>query len=140
MKRRAIMILLAAVATCVVGQSALAQGTATPPATTPATTQSPDYVQGKPEEGPLTAPAPALPRQARWARVEITYRAAEVRHPALYGDSRQEKVRHNDAAHRGPLGLAAAMAYEYVQFPAQLILSPVLVALKPPWTMETGTP
>jgi hypothetical protein len=136
MKRHAMTVVAAVLMTAFLAAATFAQEAKPGPAAPAATKQV------APAPSPATAPtaAPTLPRQARWARVDITYRPADVRHPALYCDSVQEKLRHEDAAHRGPLGLAFAWAYECIQFPAQLIATPVLVVIKPPWTLETGRP
>lgn len=136
MKRLAMTVVAAVLMSVLLAAATFAQEAQPAPATPAATKE----VAPAPSAESATTATPTLPRQARWARVDITYRSADVRHPALYGDSVQEKLRHDDAAHRGPLGLALAWAYECVQFPAQLIATPLLVAIKPPWTMETGRP
>ena len=81
-----------------------------------------------------------VPRAERWGATEASYLLANTRHPALYYDSVQEKVKHDDAKMRGLVGTAVSAFYELVQFPVQLGLTPVLMAVKPPWTMERGEP
>ena len=87
-----------------------------------------------------TAGAPELPRYLRWRRMEANYLRANVRHPALYYDSPQEKLKHDDAAADSVPGAAAAVLYEIVQFPIQLAATPILWVLKPPWTFESTVP
>ena len=85
-------------------------------------------------------PPPALPRRLRWQRMQVAYVAANVRHPALYGDNPAEKVTFDDAA-IDHCGKTLALAFcEYVHFGATLAASPVLAAMKPPWTCESVEP
>ena len=90
---------------------------------------------GESAAGAETAPKP-LPRHVRWKRMDVHYLRANVRHPALYWDSVQEKVRHNDRPWRSPHGAAVSCMVEIIQFPVQLGLTPVLMVIKPPWTIE----
>jgi len=83
---------------------------------------------------------PPLPRNVRWKRMDVNYLRANVRHPALYWDSVQEKVRHDDRPSRTLPGAAASCMYEIIQFPVQLGLTPVLMTIKPPWTVEASEP
>ena len=79
-----------------------------------------------------------LPRRLRWQAMEVRYRRADVRHPALYYDSVQEKMKHDDARADNVLGAAAACLFEIVQFPVQLAMTPALMVVKPPWTIESA--
>ena len=72
--------------------------------------------------------------------MDVKYLRANVRHPALYWDSVQEKVRHNDRPWRWPPCAAVSCMYEIIQFPVQLGLTPVLMVIKPPWTREASDP
>ena len=72
--------------------------------------------------------------------MEVSYLRADIRHPALYYDSVQEKVRHNDRPWRSLPGAAVSCMYEIIQFPAQLGLTPVLMVIKPPWIREASEP
>ena len=94
-------------------------------------------------EGPAAgaeANEQVLPRNVRWKRMDVHYLRANVRHPALYWDSVQEKVKHNDRPCRSLHGAAASCMYEIIQFPVQLGLTPVLMTIKPPWTVESSEP
>jgi hypothetical protein len=133
MRTASVILLVALIASCVAASPARAQDAAAPG-------DKPAAEGAAVADAPKTSAAPALPRRARWQRMEVAYLAANVRHPALYGDSMQEKVKHDDAAHNNVHGWAFAMAWEYVQWPAQVLLTPVAVALKPPWTMESKAP
>jgi len=114
------------------------------PAGTPASAPAPTPPTG--EAGPVQplfkepVEAPPIPRSARWQPCEARYFRANVRHPALYYRSVQERLSHDDSPARTLPGLAAAELYELVQFPAQFLMTPCLVAVKPPWRCEYTQP
>jgi len=109
------------------------------PAATPEQPAAQDDATAKSAAGAETAEKP-LPRNVRWKRMDVHYLRANVRHPALYWDSVQEKVRHNDRPWRSPHGAAVSCMVEIIQFPVQLGLTPVLMVIKPPWTIEASEP
>jgi hypothetical protein len=97
-------------------------------------------------QGPRMATAPVdasgkpISRSRRWLRSEVRYLQANVRHPALYFDSVQEKLANDDASANNFVVGPWAVFYEIIQFPAQMVATPVLWIIKPVWTIERTEP
>jgi hypothetical protein len=103
------------------------------PAATPPTTPEADR--------PVSAAAAAdSPRRTRWAPMTVEYLMANTRHPPLVFDSPQEKLKHDDARARGPVGTLVAAVFEIAHFPAHLALCPYYLATKPVWCRERAEP
>lgn len=75
-----------------------------------------------------------------WAPMKARVMRADIRHPALYYDSVQEKLANDDTGSDTCPGGFVSAAYEPLQFIAQGVATPVLLIVKPPWTLERGEP
>lgn len=89
---------------------------------------------------PVDASGKPIPRSRRWLRSEVRYLQANIRHPALYFDSVQEKLANDDASANNFVVGPWALFYEIIQFPGQMAATPVLWVIKPVWTIERTEP